>query len=67
MTPGSVARQDGMQPIILNTQVDELRRQTLISEMVPTLRHFNPNMPADQLLELVANMADLRLVHAEVW
>ena len=56
-----------MQPNILNTQVDEQRRQTLISEMVPSLRRFNPDMPADQLLALVSNMADLRLIHAEVW
>jgi hypothetical protein len=50
-----------------STQVHEQRRQTLISEMVPTLRRFNPEMPDDQLIALVASMADLRLVHAEVW
>ena len=67
VTPSALARPDEMQPNIVIAQRDEQRRQTLISEMVPTLRRFNPTMPADQLLELVASMADLRLVHAEVW
>ena len=42
------------------------RRQTLINEMVPTLRRFNPKMTDDQLIALVSNMAELRLVHADV-
>ena len=61
------SRPYGMQPNLPSTQLHEQRRQTLISEMVPTLRRFNPEMPDDQLIKLVASMADLRLVHAEVW
>ena len=55
-----------MQPNSPTPQQQDQRRQTLINEMVPTLRRFNPRMPDDQLIALVANMAELRLVHAEV-